>query len=71
MRWTRAWLDSGLYQHHFPSRRVSLPALMGLMADAVEAGRGGGLEKAQPVVARGDRGARSSDDGVADLRPKG
>jgi aryl-alcohol dehydrogenase-like predicted oxidoreductase len=28
-----------LYQHHFPSRRVSIPALMGLMADAVEAGK--------------------------------
>jgi aryl-alcohol dehydrogenase-like predicted oxidoreductase len=27
-----------LYQHHFPSRRVPIPALMGLMADAVEAG---------------------------------
>jgi hypothetical protein len=29
----------GLYQHHFPSRRVSIPSLMGLMADAVEAGK--------------------------------
>ena len=28
-----------LYQHHFPSRRVPIPALMGLMADAVEAGK--------------------------------
>jgi aryl-alcohol dehydrogenase-like predicted oxidoreductase len=28
-----------LYQHHFPSRRISIPALMGLMADAVEAGK--------------------------------
>jgi aryl-alcohol dehydrogenase-like predicted oxidoreductase len=28
-----------LYQHHFPSRRVSIPTLMGLMADAVEAGK--------------------------------
>jgi aryl-alcohol dehydrogenase-like predicted oxidoreductase len=28
-----------LYQHHFPSRRVDIPALMELMADAVEAGR--------------------------------
>jgi aryl-alcohol dehydrogenase-like predicted oxidoreductase len=28
-----------LYQHHFPSPRVSIPALMGLMADAVEAGK--------------------------------
>ena len=29
----------GLYQHHFPSRRVPIPQLMGLMADAVEAGK--------------------------------
>jgi aryl-alcohol dehydrogenase-like predicted oxidoreductase len=28
-----------LYQHHFPSRRVSIPDLMNLMADAVEAGK--------------------------------
>ncbi len=28
-----------LYQHHFPSNRVSIPQLMGLMADAVEAGK--------------------------------
>ena len=28
-----------LYQHHFPTRRVSIPALMDLMADAVEAGK--------------------------------
>jgi aryl-alcohol dehydrogenase-like predicted oxidoreductase len=28
-----------LYQHHFPSRRISIPALMGLMADAVAAGK--------------------------------
>jgi len=28
-----------LYQHHFPSRRVDISALMGLMADAVEAGK--------------------------------
>jgi aryl-alcohol dehydrogenase-like predicted oxidoreductase len=28
-----------LYQHHFPSRRIPIPALMGLMADAVEAGK--------------------------------
>ena len=28
-----------LYQHHFPSRRISIPSLMGLMADAVEAGK--------------------------------
>jgi aryl-alcohol dehydrogenase-like predicted oxidoreductase len=28
-----------LYQHHFPSNRVSIPKLMDLMADAVEAGK--------------------------------
>jgi aryl-alcohol dehydrogenase-like predicted oxidoreductase len=28
-----------LYQHHFPSGRVSIPGLMELMADAVEAGK--------------------------------
>jgi aryl-alcohol dehydrogenase-like predicted oxidoreductase len=28
-----------LYQHHFPSSRVSIPQLMDLMADAVEAGK--------------------------------
>ena len=28
-----------LIQHHFPSRRVSIPKLMHLMADAVEAGK--------------------------------
>jgi aryl-alcohol dehydrogenase-like predicted oxidoreductase len=28
-----------LYQHHFPSRRISIPTLMGFMADAVEAGK--------------------------------
>ena len=28
-----------LYQHHFPARRVSIPKLMGRMADAVEAGK--------------------------------
>jgi len=28
-----------LYQHHFPSRRVDITELMGLMADAVEAGK--------------------------------
>lgn len=28
-----------LYQHHFPSRRVDIPTLMNLMADAVEAGQ--------------------------------
>lgn len=33
----RTWVD--LYQHHFPSPWVSIPKLMGLMADAVEAGK--------------------------------
>ncbi len=33
----RSWVD--LYQHHFPSSRVSIPNLMALMADAVEAGK--------------------------------
>lgn len=28
-----------LYQHHFPTRRVDIPRLMGLMADAVDAGQ--------------------------------
>ena len=28
-----------LYQHHFPSKRVSIPKLMELVADAVEAGK--------------------------------
>jgi aryl-alcohol dehydrogenase-like predicted oxidoreductase len=28
-----------LYMHHYPSRRVSIPRLMDLMADAVEAGK--------------------------------
>lgn len=28
-----------LYQHHFPNQRVSIPALMNLVADAVEAGK--------------------------------
>jgi aryl-alcohol dehydrogenase-like predicted oxidoreductase len=28
-----------LYMHHFPSRRVSIPRLMDLMADAVDAGK--------------------------------
>jgi aryl-alcohol dehydrogenase-like predicted oxidoreductase len=28
-----------LYQHHFPSKRVSTPRLMSLMADAVESGK--------------------------------
>ncbi len=28
-----------LYQHHFPSKRVPIPKLMGLMADAVQAGK--------------------------------
>jgi aryl-alcohol dehydrogenase-like predicted oxidoreductase len=33
----RSWVD--LYQHHFPSSRVSIPQLMDLLADAVEAGK--------------------------------
>jgi aryl-alcohol dehydrogenase-like predicted oxidoreductase len=33
----RSWVD--LYQHHFPSNRISIPKLMNLMADAVEAGK--------------------------------
>lgn len=28
-----------LYQHHFPSNRISIPKLMNLMADAVETGK--------------------------------
>jgi aryl-alcohol dehydrogenase-like predicted oxidoreductase len=36
-RLRRSTID--LYQHHFPSRRISIPALMGFMADAVEAGK--------------------------------
>jgi aryl-alcohol dehydrogenase-like predicted oxidoreductase len=36
-RLRRSTID--LYQHHFPSRRISIPALMALMADAVEAGK--------------------------------
>jgi aryl-alcohol dehydrogenase-like predicted oxidoreductase len=28
-----------LYQHHFPSRRISIPPLMGFMADALESGK--------------------------------
>ncbi len=28
-----------LYQHHFPNQRVSIPKLMGLLADAVDAGK--------------------------------
>jgi aryl-alcohol dehydrogenase-like predicted oxidoreductase len=37
VRLRRSRID--LYQHHFPSRRIPIPALMGLMADAVEAGK--------------------------------
>jgi aryl-alcohol dehydrogenase-like predicted oxidoreductase len=37
VRLRRSTID--LYQHHFPSRRVSIPVLMGFMADAVEAGK--------------------------------
>jgi aryl-alcohol dehydrogenase-like predicted oxidoreductase len=36
-RLRRSTID--LYQHHFPSRRISIPALMGFMADAMEAGK--------------------------------
>jgi aryl-alcohol dehydrogenase-like predicted oxidoreductase len=36
-RLRRSTID--LYQHHFPSGRVSIPTLMGFMADAVEAGK--------------------------------
>jgi aryl-alcohol dehydrogenase-like predicted oxidoreductase len=36
-RLRRSTID--LYQHHFPSPRVSIPVLMGLMADAVQAGK--------------------------------
>jgi aryl-alcohol dehydrogenase-like predicted oxidoreductase len=37
IRLRRSTID--LYQHHFPSRRISIPSLMGFMADAVEAER--------------------------------
>ena len=37
LRLRRSTID--LMQHHFPSRRVSIPVLMGLMADAVQAGK--------------------------------
>jgi aryl-alcohol dehydrogenase-like predicted oxidoreductase len=37
VRLRRSTID--LYQHHFPSRRISIPALMGFMADAMEAGK--------------------------------
>ncbi len=33
----RRWVD--LYQHHYPSSRVSIPKLMDLIADAVRAGK--------------------------------
>jgi aryl-alcohol dehydrogenase-like predicted oxidoreductase len=36
-RLRRSTID--LYQHHFPSRRVSIPTLMRFMADAAEAGK--------------------------------
>src|SRR5215213_10620939 len=36
-RLRRSTID--LFQHHVPSRRFSIPVLMGLMADAVEAGK--------------------------------
>jgi aryl-alcohol dehydrogenase-like predicted oxidoreductase len=35
-RLRRSTID--LYQHHFPSRRVDIPTLMGHMADAIDAG---------------------------------
>ncbi len=37
VRLRRSSID--LYQHHFPSRRIPIPSLMGLMADAVAAGK--------------------------------
>ncbi len=37
VRLQRSSID--LYQHHFPSRRISIPSLMGFMADAVAAGK--------------------------------
>jgi aryl-alcohol dehydrogenase-like predicted oxidoreductase len=37
VRLRRSTID--LYQHHFPSRRMPIPSVMGLMADAVEAGK--------------------------------
>jgi aryl-alcohol dehydrogenase-like predicted oxidoreductase len=37
VRLRRSTID--LYQHHFPSRRISIPALMSFMADAVDAGK--------------------------------
>ena len=37
VRLRRSTID--LYQHHFPSRRIAIPSLMRLMADAVDAGR--------------------------------
>jgi aryl-alcohol dehydrogenase-like predicted oxidoreductase len=37
VRLRRSTID--LYQHHFPSRRISIPVLMGLMANALEAGK--------------------------------
>jgi aryl-alcohol dehydrogenase-like predicted oxidoreductase len=37
VRLRRSRID--LYQHHFPSRRVSIPSLIGFMAGAVEAGK--------------------------------
>jgi aryl-alcohol dehydrogenase-like predicted oxidoreductase len=37
VRLRRSTID--LYQHHFPSRRISIPALMGFMADAVDSGK--------------------------------
>jgi aryl-alcohol dehydrogenase-like predicted oxidoreductase len=41
-----------LYQHHFPGRRVDITRLMGLMADAVEAGKVRG--RCQQLLCRAD-----------------
>ena len=42
-----------LYMHHFPSRRVSIPKLMNLMADAVEQGEDPG-SRCQQLLGRPD-----------------
>lgn len=33
----RSWID--LYQHHYPNKSISIPQLMDLLADAIEAGK--------------------------------
>lgn len=38
-RMGRTNMDMDLYQHHYPTKRVDIPRLMGLMADAVAAGK--------------------------------